>query len=196
MNIKHAFIDWHDEFSNPPTLHVVIDAFPDEDQLVYDRRDGLWFAELDGYARFYSHGGGEKNEGGFAGRSYTLTMRDGTQQVLRGPWSSRSSVMNLYFKHTMEVTAHLEREMKPLNLSQWYKRTQQLRDNVGLGYATHFTIERVIEALRMIQGVSLFQITTKDGEIDYRVTKIGFYHGEELKHIIKWDEYAQGGFSR
>lgn len=93
MKVIDATVDWAEGLSNDPTLQVLVDEIPPLDAMRFERHDGLWYAEHEGYVRYYSWAGPE-NEGGFSGRHYTVTTIDGAEVTLKGPWSSRAGVMN------------------------------------------------------------------------------------------------------
>ncbi|MFP8954429.1 hypothetical protein ACLI4Z_15890 [Natrialbaceae archaeon A-arb3/5] len=95
MQILGCQVDWREDVANPPKLEVLVDEIPDLSEMFFehDEEHGLWYAEREGIARFFAWNGPE-NEGGFAGRNYTITTVDGKEVTLRGPWSSRASAMN------------------------------------------------------------------------------------------------------
>ena len=58
----------------------------------YEKRGPLYWGKNDvGVVRFFAYNGPST---GFSGSAFTLEMLDGTTEVLKGPWSSRSGVMN------------------------------------------------------------------------------------------------------
>lgn len=94
MNILDANVDWQEEVVNDPVLEVLVDEIPSVEDMQFEHYDGLWYAELDGFVRFYSWTGPE-NEGGFGGRNVTVMTVDGREVTLKGPWSSRTGAMNM-----------------------------------------------------------------------------------------------------
>lgn len=109
MNILKATVNWNQKWGNAPDLTLTVDRFPRDQDLVFTYRDDCWFAEQDGYARFYAWRG-PGNNSGFGGSTYTVRVanwqdvpadvpvhkEDGYTTVdLRGPWSSRPSQMTL-----------------------------------------------------------------------------------------------------
>lgn len=104
MNIEDIEIDWHLGFVNKPRLviHVPDGDMPFQDEYVYEKKGQLYFAEKDGYVSFFAyHGPGE----GYGGRVFSLKMKGGSIEELKGPWSSRCSVMNGYgFPPSVEAT--------------------------------------------------------------------------------------------
>lgn len=48
------------------------------------------------FARFFVHV--HRNETGFGGDTFRLRMEDGTESVIKGPWSSAASTMNDLFE--------------------------------------------------------------------------------------------------
>ena len=91
MKILKARIEWMLKYANAPNIRLLVDKLPDHKDLRYERRGNLYFAEKDGYADFYSY---SRPDEGFGGREFRLTMVDGSEAVLKGPWSSRAAVMN------------------------------------------------------------------------------------------------------
>jgi hypothetical protein len=89
MKILRARVNWFDDFDNAPQLEVWIDALP-HDQVRYEQRGHLYFGESDGYVSFFSYRGPDE---GYGGREFTLTMKDGSTQILKGPWSSNPDSM-------------------------------------------------------------------------------------------------------
>jgi hypothetical protein len=78
-------------YANDPTLEILVDKMPDRSDLRYKKEGILYYAELDGYVSFFCYRGpGE----GFGGRGFEITMEDGSQELLKGPFSSRAGVMN------------------------------------------------------------------------------------------------------
>lgn len=85
MKILSASIEWHLEFDNPASLRVKVDSLP-HDQLRYEKRGRYYFGVTDcGYASFLYDD--PNDHAGFGGRSFDLTMKDGSKVVLVGPWS-------------------------------------------------------------------------------------------------------------
>jgi len=102
MKIIAAKIRWNNEWDNDPNLELLVDAFPDYSLLRYEKRGSLYYAELDGYVSFYAYSGPGD---GFGGRTFPITIIDGTQVNLKGPWSSRAGCMNnAGFKKCVDVS--------------------------------------------------------------------------------------------
>lgn len=85
---------WHD-------LKLYVDKCPSLEEFVFRAIDlgggsTLYAGHMpDGILTCqYAHTPG--NETGFGGRRFTLNMEDGSQVEIKGPWSSRSSVLNEY----------------------------------------------------------------------------------------------------
>jgi len=91
MRIIAGKVDWYQEYANRPQLRLFVDEIPNRDDMVYTKKDGLYFSELDGLVSFFSY---DRPGQGFSGSGYTLDMDDGTIVVLSGPWSSRAGCMN------------------------------------------------------------------------------------------------------
>ncbi len=111
-------VNWMEGYANSPVLQVLVDKIPDMSNAIYlHHPDGLYFAEKDGYVRFFSYKGPGQ---GYAGRCFPIrvalgngrleqevAMRAGRykEEVLVGPWSSRAGVMNMYgFTPCMEIS--------------------------------------------------------------------------------------------
>ncbi len=95
MNVLDAQIDWKEDVLNDPRIEVLVDETPhtEEMRFVHDESTDIWYAEDDGFVRYY-HWSGPGNEGGFGGTSYQITTVDGETVTLKGPWSSRAGVVN------------------------------------------------------------------------------------------------------
>ncbi len=92
MNITHAAVEWYEEYSNSPTLYIEVDGFlPSVEDYRYEQRGSCYFGQHEsGCCSFFSYTSpGE----GYGGREFRLTMIDGSQQVLKGPWSGNELSM-------------------------------------------------------------------------------------------------------
>lgn len=107
MEILDMSIDWMEDWVNSPNIKLEVDKIPELEELVFIRRGNLYFAEQDGYARLFSYQGpGE----GYGGKEFKINMKDGSEKILIGPWSSGSHIGNIFFTKCLEVTATLESE--------------------------------------------------------------------------------------
>jgi len=100
MKVLKGYVDWMEGRANRPDLYLLVDTIPPLDEMRFRLHDkggtidgGLYFAENDGYCRFFSHHG-SGNNGGFSGNAYDITMIDGSRKTLLGPWSSNAGEMN------------------------------------------------------------------------------------------------------
>lgn len=105
MTITSASIDDPSTrgYANPPRLRLGMDALPDFTYEVLERgnRSRIFWAEANGLVQFYMHN--PQNETGFGGCRFLFTLTSGARVEVKGPWSSRSSVMNdLGFPHSVE----------------------------------------------------------------------------------------------
>jgi hypothetical protein len=101
MKILDLKINWYHGFANKPAIYLLVEDKPDPREMRYEHHSGLYFAEKDGYALFFSY---ERPGEGYGGSRFYITLKDGTEKTLIGPWSSRASVMNAYFEpHVTEV---------------------------------------------------------------------------------------------
>ena len=89
-------VEWYEEYSNDPILQIVVDEIPSREDLRYQHKRNLWFAEKDGYVSFFAWAG-PGNEGGFYSSKYAIILEDGSTVTLLGPWSSNSAAINKYF---------------------------------------------------------------------------------------------------
>jgi hypothetical protein len=102
MKILSGYIDWMTHSHNHPYIYVTVDKFPKQEEFVYEKRDGIYFAELDGAVSFFFY---VEPGRGFGGHHFPVNMKDGTKEVLIGPWSSGSYAANqLGFTPSVEVT--------------------------------------------------------------------------------------------
>ncbi len=94
MKILKARVEEHGRYMNQPELQVLVDKMPEWDELRWEH-DGrrLWWAVKDGMFYKFSHSveTPERNEGGYGGCVYPLIMKDGSEVLLAGPWSSRTA---------------------------------------------------------------------------------------------------------
>jgi len=92
-------------WANDPTLEILVDKLPDRSELHFECRNGLYFAESDGYVSFISKKDPTIPDDGFGGAHQTLIMQDRTVLSFKGGWSSRAGVANkLGFTECMDVS--------------------------------------------------------------------------------------------
>lgn len=102
MKITNVEIDWMEAWANDPKLKFTATDVPEFSEYVYTQKGNLYFAQHEcGLASFFSHDPG--NESGFGGGEFTLQLDTGDTKTIKGPWSSRCSVLNMHFPHTVEV---------------------------------------------------------------------------------------------
>lgn len=114
MKLVSHKVNMYEGFANDAKYEIRVDTLPELSDLRYEKRGDLYFAEKDGYVSFYAYSGpGE----GYAGRHFPITLVDGTEVVLKGPWSSRPAVMlTAGFPECVDViindiySAHVTRE--------------------------------------------------------------------------------------
>lgn len=129
-------------FANPAMTQVLVDAIPNYQSMLYDTADlgngqTAYFAEQDGYVSFYIHDA--SNENGFGGASFALTLRDGSDVVLRGPWTSRPDVMTaLGFPESVDVSI----TDRPTDFERGFFRSGHLLKTVLDSYGEREYIER------------------------------------------------------
>lgn len=110
--IKEVRVDWKEGFANSPTFQVVLNKLPDQNVVRFQRLDNLFYGEdkESGYVRFFCWDEARGQDQGFAGRHFPITLVDGTEIVLKGPWSSRAGVMNKFFQDAACVDVHFEEQ--------------------------------------------------------------------------------------
>lgn len=104
MKLTDATWNEMEGFTNNPRLEASVSEIPGLEGITFREYEfsgssNLYVGEHDGRVKFFSHPGDDENAGGFGGRSYTLTMEDGSTKVLRGPYSSRAGVVNARTTH-------------------------------------------------------------------------------------------------
>jgi len=118
MKITKPEIDWMEGWANDPKLKFTVDKMPANDEYVYTKKGNLYFALHEcGLASYFAHSPG--NESGYGGREFTLQMADGTAKTIKGPWSSRCSVMNMHFPHTVEVVCNRTATYLDVDTARW-----------------------------------------------------------------------------
>ena len=94
VEVQGVAIQTQDRGSGWPLVTVFVDRVPKLSEYRFEERDGNYRAERDGLVSFLAYQGpGE----GFGGAVFPVTMTDGSERKLLGPWSSRSSVVNPAF---------------------------------------------------------------------------------------------------
>jgi len=97
-------VDWSEGWANNPRLKLLVDKLPPRSELRYECKDGLYYAELDGYVSFIYKADPSVPDKGFGGAKRTLILKDGTELSFAGGWSSRAGVANrLGFKECVDV---------------------------------------------------------------------------------------------
>lgn len=101
--VNLRFDNWNDKITPVVTLQDV----PSEYELLYEHKNGIWYAEKEGLVS-YMYWRGPGNEGGFGGSVYTIKTKDGRKVKLKGPWSSRAGVVNaLGFGPVIDIIAEV-----------------------------------------------------------------------------------------
>lgn len=91
MKLLKGKVNWMEGFANEPTLQILVDKMPDLKDLRYQEKEGIYYAECDGYVSFYYY---VRPDDGFGGRHFHITMENGEEKVLKGPWSSNAGSVN------------------------------------------------------------------------------------------------------
>lgn len=116
MQVIDAKVDWYKEYCNLPVLQVLVDQIPSWDTLRWEKHNHIYYCISSGYVAhlFYKRSGH-----GFGGSSYKLKMKDGSIAELRGPFSTRASILN-YFDIVQCTDVSLTDEPKVLEKGYTY----------------------------------------------------------------------------
>ena len=110
MDVRGIRIDWMLGWMNRPQIYLWVDSYPKNITLFPERRSPiqvLWYGEDNHKVSFYADTTlpdslESKQEDGFGGRHIKIWTED-VVHTLKGPWSSRSSVMNRYHPHAIDL---------------------------------------------------------------------------------------------
>jgi hypothetical protein len=91
MKVLDMKVNWMESWDNDPEIMLLVDKMPDPDNVRYEQKDNLFFAEDDGYVSFFAY---SRPGDGYGGRTFNITLTNGEERALKGPWSSRAGVMN------------------------------------------------------------------------------------------------------
>lgn len=159
MKVHKAEVNWYEGYANDPVLVIHVDHWPRGEEFQYQvlNRQGsnlYWAQHPDGAVSFHCHN--LSNENGYGGAIFKLNMLDGSTKEIRGPWSSRSGVMNNYFPHSTEV--------------------QIKEESTGYNLGGHISIE-LAKRVAAMAGVQLVK-EYRRGDIVYKVEPL--MTGDEL----------------
>ena len=84
------------------------------DAFRFERNGAIYYAELDGYVRYYAY---SRPDQGFGGRHFRITMSSGEEVILEGPWSSRPGAVHL---HGFGPCVHVSITDDPLAFERGY----------------------------------------------------------------------------
>lgn len=90
MKLVSHKVNMYEGYANDAKYEIWVEDMPELSDLRYEQRGHLYFAEKDGLVSFYAYSGPGD---GYGGRAFPITLVDGTEVVLKGPWSSRPAVM-------------------------------------------------------------------------------------------------------
>lgn len=101
MKLVSHEVNMYEGYNNDARYHLRVDTLPDLTELRYTQTGNLFYAEKDGYVNFYAYASAGD---GYGGRHFLITLIDGTEMVLKGPWSSRAGAMMVAgFPETVDV---------------------------------------------------------------------------------------------
>jgi len=144
VKVLNARVDWYTGWNNDPKLEILVDKLPDDKSMRYEKRGEFYFAELEGLVRFFIHDA--QNGTGFGGSTFVVTMKDGTTESIKGPWSSRPACATaLGFTPSADVVIFDD-------IESW--------DRGWVGLAGHITEQLFRETVaKFLDGV---KVSTKD----------------------------------
>lgn len=161
MQILDAQIDWREDVGNDPILEVLIDEYPDISDMVFEKitiegaKTDLYYAELDGFTRYFAWSG-DGNDGGYGGDTFTIKLKTGGEVTLKGPYSSRTGIVNKYSYGPVIDTNTTDNE-KVLERGYTYRRRS-------------ITVEKAKEALNYIdEDITLNRVVRYDNNEPYYV---------------------------
>lgn len=99
MNILKTKINLHLNWDIDPEVEIEVDRMQslEDHNFRYEERRSCYRAEDEnGFGSFYFWQS-PNNNGGFGGRSFPITMQDGREILLKGPFSSNSACINQVF---------------------------------------------------------------------------------------------------
>lgn len=93
-------IEWMTDYANNPTIAVTGKQYPNLKDYEFEKKDvgnqrTMYLGLLGDFARFFLHDA--IDQCGFGGASYTLKMKDCTEETIIGPWSSNAGAVNRTF---------------------------------------------------------------------------------------------------
>ena len=139
MKVLKAYVDWREGSGSLPLLNILVDKRPLHD-LRYEKKGDIYFAEKDGYVSFYAWSG-NGNDRGMGGSEVPITIKDGRQVILKGPWSSNpESVEKAGFEPTMAVAIADDPE---------------IFERVGGNYAGNVTLDLAREMVADLKDVGI-----------------------------------------
>lgn len=127
MNIIGAKIDLCLNWDTDPQIEIEVDQIQSLEAhcFRYEERCGVYRAEdTEGFGSFF-YWKGPDNNGGFGGRHIPIIMQDGSEVVLKGPWSSNSEAVNQQFPDRnplIEVCLIVKTDQKDFNGQPYYQR--------------------------------------------------------------------------
>lgn len=114
--VKALEVDWCEGYGNTPDLRIELNepyfdyfkSIRGDDGINYRMYNefpigngNIYYSDHPmGFVSYMSHCGRPNvNEGGFGGSPYGVQLPNGTSKVLRGPWSSRATCVNIAVQH-------------------------------------------------------------------------------------------------
>lgn len=104
MKVLDCRVRWREGLENSPELEFLVDKIPENSELRYESKEGLYYAELDGYVNFIYKENPNIPDEGFGGARRSITLTSGETISFNGGWSSRAGVANsLGFKECLDI---------------------------------------------------------------------------------------------
>ncbi len=84
MNILKAKIIWYEDWANEPMMRLLVDRVPAIEELIFEKKGNYFVGEKDGVMSAFIDASDHLGSGG---RTYNITMKDGSVYPLIGPWA-------------------------------------------------------------------------------------------------------------
>jgi len=93
MKLLKARINWMEKYLNDPFLEILVDEFPKTKDLRFQKKGPLYYAEKNGFVRFFYY---SAPGDGFGGNIFNIIMKNGKEEILEGPFSSSAEALNKF----------------------------------------------------------------------------------------------------
>lgn len=96
MIIRDAKVEWNEKLPYEPELIILVDRIPQKSELLYQiayitDTTRLYYSIHEGFVSYLYED--DRNRRGYGGAYFPLTVKDVGYTTIKGPWSSRASVV-------------------------------------------------------------------------------------------------------